>query len=78
MFHILVRRLIEGRVDNTAAIYIVYIVSKPGQSQGCSTNTTLIDSVSHPLPPLALQRRQAKTAFDGAGGWFSIYVEVSR
>ena len=56
-------------VHNTRYIFLTDMIqcffSRPGQSQGCSTNTSfthsLIDSFIHPLVPTALLCRHAQT-----------------
>ena len=36
-------------------------LADPGKARGCSTNTSVTDSFSHPLVPTALRRRHAQT-----------------
>ena len=37
-----------------------WYLADPGKARGCSTNSLVINSLSHPFPPTALRRRHAQ------------------
>ena len=51
------------------------LISRP-QSQGCSTNTFVINSVSHPLVIISLRRRHTLMVEDGASNQKTSYIPV--